>query len=42
MAILFCQVKCITTCAAACAADAISPIADVIGFAAGEARFFKA
>ncbi|MDR9793744.1 MULTISPECIES: huazacin family RiPP peptide [Aeribacillus] len=42
MATLFCQVKCIATCGAACAADTVSPIADVLGFAAGEARFFKA
>ncbi|MBU5352727.1 huazacin family RiPP peptide [Paenibacillus barcinonensis] len=42
MAILFCQVKCVGTCAAACAADLVSPVADVFGFAAGEARFFSA
>ncbi|QLG38044.1 MULTISPECIES: huazacin family RiPP peptide [Paenibacillus] len=41
VAVLFCQVKCVGTCAAACAADLVSPVADVFGFAAGEARFFS-
>jgi len=41
MALLFCQVKCVGTCALICAADTISPVADVIGFAGGEARNFK-
>lgn len=42
MAILFCQVKCVGSCAIVCAADTVSPIADVISFAAGESRFFSA
>lgn len=39
--VLFCQVKCVATCGVACAADAVSPVADVLGFAAGEARFMS-
>ncbi|MEO1781492.1 huazacin family RiPP peptide [Enterococcus diestrammenae] len=41
MSVLFCQVKCVATCAVACAADTVSPIADVLGFAAGEGRFMN-
>lgn len=41
MSILFCQVKCVSSCGVVCLADTVSPIADVLGFAAGEGRFMS-
>lgn len=38
---LVCTVKCAGACFVACAADTVSPIADILGAATGEATFWS-
>jgi|GEM_PF-1724622 hypothetical protein len=38
---LWCTVKCLTACGAACLADTVSPVADIIGAGLGEAKFYN-
>ena len=38
---IFCELKCLASCAPICAADTVSPVADALGFGAGSGTWFR-